>query len=152
MTCRMITADDAPAVARHRAQMFRDIERLSDEETELSRSVTEPWIADLIRSGHYVGWVVEIDGRVVAGGGAFVNELGPGPGRYRKGRGAHVANIYTEPEYRRRGIARQVMQAILAWCEENAMDQVTLAASDEGRALYEALGFRPTNDMRLTKS
>ncbi len=151
MTCRMATIEDAPTVARQRAQMFRDIERLSDQETDLLRALTEPWLAGLFESGHYVGWLVEIDGTVVAGGGAFINELGPGPGRYREGRGALIANIYTEPAYRKRGIARQVMHTILEWCKENEMDSITLTASDEGRPLYESLGFRPTNEMRLKR-
>ena len=131
--------------------MFVDMKSISANEGEHLRLAVEPWISELMATGQYVGWLIEYDGTVVAGGGVFLMELGPGPGRYRLGRGAHVANIYTEPAHRRRGIARSLMNTILMWCEANAIDQVTLSASDEGRPLYESLGFRPTSDMRLEK-
>ena len=36
-------------------------------------------------------------------------------------------------------------------CKSQPMDHVTLAASDEERPLYEALGFQPTTDMKLAR-
>ena len=85
---------------------------------------------------------------MVAGGGVTIlpfqsNPHDPGPRR------AWIQNMYTEPEYRRRGLAREILRVIVAWCEEDGFRAVSLHASDEGRALYEAAGFRPTNEMRL---
>jgi GNAT superfamily N-acetyltransferase len=57
--------------------------------------------------------------------------------------------MYTEPEYRRRGLARKLMEIMIAWCKQEAFGSVLLHASDEGRPLYEALGFVATNEMRL---
>jgi len=57
--------------------------------------------------------------------------------------------MYTEPEYRRQGLARRLMEAMVAWCRAERMTSVYLHASDDGRALYESLGFTPTNEMRL---
>ena len=55
----------------------------------------------------------------------------------------------TQPEFRNRGIARQIMLTILAWVKERGLRSVNLHASDEGRPLYERLGFEATNEMRL---
>jgi hypothetical protein len=41
------------------------------------------------------------------------------------------------------------MQIILEWIKAYGMRSVNLHASEEGRALYEKLGFAPTNEMRL---
>jgi len=41
------------------------------------------------------------------------------------------------------------MQAMIAWCRENGFVSVELHASDEGRGLYEQLGFEATGEMRL---
>jgi GNAT superfamily N-acetyltransferase len=60
-----------------------------------------------------------------------------------------ILNVYTEREFRRRGVARQVMLAILAWIKAYGLRGVNLHASEEGRALYEKLGFEQTNEMRL---
>jgi ribosomal protein S18 acetylase RimI-like enzyme len=54
-----------------------------------------------------------------------------------------IANVAVYPEYRRRGIARQLMQAALDWVDGKGTF-VTLqvdAENDGARALYESLGF-----------
>jgi GNAT superfamily N-acetyltransferase len=65
-------------------------------------------------------------------------------------RKAFVLNVYVKPEFRRRGIARDIMKTLLEWCREQGFDSVSLHASIEGRPLYEELGFRPTNEKRLS--
>ena len=42
------------------------------------------------------------------------------------------------------------MEHLLAWCRGEGIEVVELHASDEGRPLYESLGFIQTNEMRLT--
>ena len=143
---------DAGVIARHRAAMFFDMGSISAEDAELLRQASEPWVAGLLANGGYLGWLVEHERIVVAGGGIVLRELMPVPGCYRVGRWGHIVNVYTDPDRRRLGLARSVMQSILNWCAQNALDHLTLAASEEGRPLYQALGFVPTNDMRLTRS
>ena len=63
--------------------------------------------------------------------------------------GPSLLNVYTEPEFRQRGIARRIMGTILAWLKEQGFPSASLHASDEGRPLYEDLGFEATNEMRL---
>jgi hypothetical protein len=41
------------------------------------------------------------------------------------------------------------MLLMIQWLREQDFGSVVLHASDEGRPLYESLGFRPTNEMRL---
>jgi hypothetical protein len=41
------------------------------------------------------------------------------------------------------------MLTILGWIKERGLRGVNLHASNEGRALYEKLGFQATNEMRL---
>lgn len=60
-----------------------------------------------------------------------------------------ILNVYTEPRFRKRGIARQLVRAVLAWIEDQGFHSASLHASDEGRHLYEQLGFAGTSEMRL---
>jgi ribosomal protein S18 acetylase RimI-like enzyme len=64
-------------------------------------------------------------------------------------RRGNILNIYTHINFRRRGLARELMTTTLAWCRENRVDTIILHASPSGRAIYEALGFKQTNEMRL---
>jgi GNAT superfamily N-acetyltransferase len=57
--------------------------------------------------------------------------------------------MFTEPEYRRRGLARLLLEEMVKWCRRESFPVVTLHASDEGRPVYTAMGFVPSNEMRL---
>ncbi|MGH7561050.1 MAG: GNAT family N-acetyltransferase [Gemmatimonadales bacterium] len=70
--------------------------------------------------------------------------------RVAKGRQALVLNVYTEPPWRRRGIARALMQRIIEWARAEQVDGLVLHAAPDGRVLYEELGFVATNEMRYT--
>ena len=59
-----------------------------------------------------------------------------------------AVNVYTEPAWRRRGIARALMHAMMRWSTERGFDRVVLHASEAGRPLYASLGFAATNEMR----
>ena len=58
-------------------------------------------------------------------------------------------NVYTEPRYRKRGLARRLMATVMDWCREQGLRTLILHASDEARPLYQSLGFRPTNEMSI---
>jgi GNAT superfamily N-acetyltransferase len=55
---------------------------------------------------------------------------------------AFVYNVYTEPAHRRRGLARRVMDAMHHWCRDAGIASIALNASEDGRPLYEALGYQ----------
>jgi GNAT superfamily N-acetyltransferase len=152
---RMATPDDAVLVARHRAAMWRDMGRLQPDQFDAMVDATAPWIARLMAEGRYHGWLLahaERPAVVVAGAGVVLREQLPFPvdgGRaIRSGEQGLVINVYTEPAYRRRGLAERVMRALLAWSETRGLASVILHASDDGRPLYERLGFAATNEMR----
>ena len=65
------------------------------------------------------------------------------------GRQAIIINILTEPEWRRRGAAHLLLQEIMAWAFAERLDSLVLHASREGRALFEQLDFKASNEMRL---
>lgn len=64
-------------------------------------------------------------------------------------RRGYLLNVYTEPDFRQRGLARVLVEAALHWCRASKIDFVTLHASEEGRSLYEKLGFKAGNEMRI---
>ena len=52
-------------------------------------------------------------------------------------------NMYTHPDYRRRGIAYQVLDLLVGEARKRGIDAVSLEATDMGRPLYEKYGFVP---------
>ncbi len=139
---------DAADIGWHRAAMFRDMGWIAAVEVEPLRAASRDAVATLLGNGTYLGWLVEHDGVIAAGAGVLPRLLMPSPGALAGGREAYVLNVYVEPAHRRRGLARRLMDQILAWSTESGISRVSLHASDEGRPLYLQLGFKPTNELR----
>ena len=112
--------------------------------TETSR----PYLREAMADGTLHAWVAEVDVRVIGGGLITVSPWLSHP-YDRQCRKATVLNVYVDPEFRRRGIARWIMQAMIEWCRKEGFVNVSLHASKFGRPLYESLGFEPTTEMRL---
>jgi len=151
---RPATLADAAIIAGHRVAMFRDMGEVPTAalaEELLTTSTTA--LSALLREGSYVGWLaIDTEGRVVAGAGAHIKAWLP----RIADQGARVAtsslplvvNVYTEPDWRRRGLARALMNVLMDWSRGEGFDRVLLHASEAGRPLYVSLGFSPTNEMR----
>jgi GNAT superfamily N-acetyltransferase len=145
---RRATVEDAPVIARHRAAMFRDMGDASGDDIARIESASILYLRRMISERRFLGWLAERQGKVVAGGGLVVSQLLPRPGAVDGGEQALILNVYCEPEHRRRGLARALMEAMLEWCKRERIAKVVLHASQDGRPLYESLGFIQTNEMR----
>jgi GNAT superfamily N-acetyltransferase len=151
---RPVDERDAAVVARHRVAMFREMGEVPTDAlaTELLSTSTEA-LAALLREGDYVGWLA-IDGNdvVIAGAGVHIKpqlpRISPDGVRVAAAPVPLVVNVYTEPAWRRQGIARALMRTLIEWATAQGCDRVLLHASDVGRPLYLSLGFLPTNEMR----
>lgn len=62
------------------------------------------------------------------------------------GKRAHIMNVYTRERFRRLGAARKMMNALLEEARERGATSVTLDATENGRPLYETLGFRGSEE------
>ncbi|WP_420033501.1 GNAT family N-acetyltransferase [Streptomyces sp. cg28] len=74
-----------------------------------------------------------------------------GPGN-PSGVSAHLFNVCTDPDHRRRGYSRACVEALLACYKERDVRRVELLATADGEPLYTSLGFArtPAPAMRLT--
>jgi len=149
-TIREATPTDLDVVMHHRRRMFEDMGTRDRDALDSMEETSRPFFAQALSDGTYRGWLVaDGAGRVVAGGGIILLAFHSSP-RDPAPRRAWIVNMYTEAEYRRRGLARRLMETMVAWCRAQRMATVYLHASDEGRPLYQSLGFTPTNEMRLS--
>jgi len=149
VTIRAATPADLDVVMRHRRSMFADMGNRERADLDAMDASSRPLFARALGEGSYRGWLAQDhDGRVVAGGGIIMLRYHSSP-RDPSPQRAWIVNMYTEPEHRRQGLARRLMDEMIGWCRGRRMTTVYLHASEEGRALYESLGFTPTNEMRL---
>jgi GNAT superfamily N-acetyltransferase len=136
---RAATLAHADILVRHRLAMFTDM-GAPFQPRELDQAF-RVWLANVMPAGTYRAWLADAaDGEVAGGGGITIIPWPPGP-RYAGDRLAFVYNVYTEPAHRRRGLARQIMETIHAWCRAEGIGSMALNASRDGKPLYEAMGY-----------
>ena len=148
-TIRRAAPDELATIAMHRRRMFEDMGHATDPVLIAAEPLYTQWLKERLENGRYVAWfVTAADGSVVAGAGLWLLDwpagiLGTEPFR------GYILNVYTEPSHRKRGFARRLVEVIMAHCAAEGIRVIGLHASLEGRSLYEALGFAPTNEMRF---
>ena len=153
---RQADADDIPLLARHRAGMFRDMGQLAPHQEEPLAHATASYLRDALPRGEYLAWVAEdhmTPPTAIGGAGVQLRPILPRPQGGAEdlelGPEAIILNVYVEPAWRRRGVGEALMRAALDALARRGIRRIVLHASEDGRRLYERLGFAPTNEMRL---
>lgn len=148
VTLRTATLVDLGTILRHRREMFREMGGPYEERLDEFEAASERYFTAALQNGTYYGLFAAIQGEIAAGGGIVIAPW-PGSPLNFEPRRAWILNIYVEPAYRRQGLARTITEALIGWCRLNGFRSVALHASEQGRPVYEKLGFRNTNEMRL---
>jgi GNAT superfamily N-acetyltransferase len=152
---RRASPADAATIAWHRARMFQDMGQISPEGFEILKSKAQARIEQVMQSGEYLGWLASPASRpelIVAGAGVYLHLILPRPmggSAVGEGRQGTIVNVFTEPEWRKQGLARRLLEDIIAWARDQKFDRLVLHSSEAGRSLYERVGFVANNEMRL---
>lgn len=85
------------------------------------------------------------DGRCVACASMSYIEIMP-TFSHTSGKRAHLMNVYTEKDYRRRGIARQLVNMLIEDARVHGATEISLDATESGRPLYESMGFKASEE------
>jgi GNAT superfamily N-acetyltransferase len=153
---RLATSADVLILADHRVSMFREMGAVLPHLEQRLRETSAAYFTSAIPSGEYVGWIGHPFGEStpVAGAGVQFRSLLPRPtlagDGLLLGQEGLVLNVYTVREWRRRGVAKHLMETILAWATGRGIVRLVLGASPAGRPLYEQLGFVATREMNYT--
>ncbi len=136
---------DAPEVVRLAGLMYRSIGAGPDGVGERAweaweEAATTSLTDDPQRLAVYVVDHPAGEGLVAAGTGTIAGRL-PNPWRPGDSRVGYVQWMSTVPDFRRRGLGRAVLRALLVWYEEEGVGVVELHATPDGAPLYGAEGF-----------
>jgi GNAT superfamily N-acetyltransferase len=112
------------------------------------REANERWLGEHLGLD-FQAWIAELDGRVVASAGLLWFHHPPGPAN-PGGLEAYILNVYTRPEARRLGAARTLMEHVVEEATAVGVRRIWLRASEDGKPLYESMGFGPRNYLELT--
>ena len=85
--------------------------------------------------------VLAMDGPLAVSTACLVITEKPANLAFPTGKTGVILNVYTLPAYRRRGRARRGMEMLIDEARHRGLSSLELSATEQGRPLYEALGF-----------
>jgi GNAT superfamily N-acetyltransferase len=117
---RLATAADADTIARHRARIFQDMGKLPSSLFEKFRGQSRDRLYEALARDQYIGWLASPENEpniIVGGSGVQLHRVLPHPlSRSSKdvqiadGQHRIIRNVFTEPEWRRRGVAALLLE------------------------------------------
>jgi len=146
-TTRTATLADAALVTAHRRAMFNSMPNPNEEVLGTMSRAFEPWVRERIGEGRYLGWIAEENLRVAGSAGLLIVDWPPHPFHPDASQRGYLLNVYVDPEFRKRGLAHELIEKCLAEAHARGIRVVTLHSSDAGRPVYEKFGFHPTSEM-----
>ena len=146
LTFRKADAADLELLVKNRIEVLRAANGLSgDTDMSLVEQESRDYYRHAFEHGGHVALLV-YDGDSFAGcGGVSFYRVMP---TYHNptGRCAYIMNMYTNPEYRRLGIAHKTLDMLIRDTKSKGITAISLEATDMGRPLYEKYGFVKMND------
>lgn len=149
MEIRFATKDDIDLMMKSRLEMLKVVNDLPADYEYSEAFVKES--RDYFMNGDQTT-VLAIDGGEVIGCASMSYIRIMPTFAHPTGRRAHLMNVYTRDEYRRRGIARRMCEMLIEDAWAKGATEISLDATTMGRPLYESLGFAQSSEgMVLTK-
>lgn len=143
---RLATFEDAERLTSLRVVFLKEIGDISSEQQgEVFRAATSAYFSEALLQGKVKAWVVEEEGQIVATSGLILFEQAPTPFNL-KGIEGYVFNVYTLPAWRGQGLARRLMEEIIAYTRTLGVPYLWLYATDQGMPVYKKVGFALLHD------
>ena len=129
-----------------RIEVLRAANQLSGSaDMTLVRQQSEDYYAEALKSDSHAAYLVFDGDKFVGAGGISFFRVMP---TYHNptGKKGYIMNMYTNPEYRRRGIAFRTLDLLVAEARDKGISHISLEATAMGRPLYEKYGFTDRKD------
>lgn len=140
------TIDDIEVLTKTRIEVLRSANKLSGvvDMKEVEKTSYE-YYKTALRNGTHTAYLVFDGEKFVGAGGVSYFQVLPtyhNPSGYK----AYIMNMYTNPEYRKNGIAIKTLGLLVEDARKRGVHAISLEATDMGKPLYEKFGFVKMND------
>ena len=145
MTIKPASPADIDLLTATRILVLRAANRLTaDVDMKAVEQQSRAYYERALSDGSHTAYLVYDGGKVIGTGGVSFFQVMP---TYHNptGEKAYIMNMYTDSAYRRRGIASQVLDLLVAETKKRGITAISLEATDMGRPLYEKYGFVSMN-------
>lgn len=147
-TVREATLADLDLLVRHRRGMWAAIATIPKNDLDAADVVYRRWVRTRMKSGRFVGFIVEEGGAPVASGCVWLMDIQPRP-HWEGTTAVYLLSMFTEPGHRRKGHAIRIVRTAVRWAKARGIHLMLLHASRFGEPMYTREGFERTTEMRL---
>ena len=137
ITYRKLTENDLETFINMRINQLR--EEGATDEMDLSPALMDYYQRHLAK-GTFVSWLAMDGDKIIGTSGMSFVEKPPYFG-CPTGRIGLLSSMYTNPDYRRQGIARELLRRVVEEARAYGCGTVQITASDMGVLLYSDFGF-----------
>lgn len=137
---------DMDMLVKTRIEVLRAANRLNDTvDMSLVEQQSREYYEEALEAGKHIAYLVFDGERFIGAGGVSFFRVMP---TYHNPTGwkAYIMNMYTSPDYRRKGIAYHTLELLMAEVKKRGIKHISLEATDMGRPLYERCGFVDMKD------
>ena len=138
--------EDIELLVKTRIEVLRAANGLSDD-TEMQRveQQSREYYEECLQAETHIAYLVFDRERFIGAGGVSFFRVMPTYG-YPTGWKAYIMNMYTNPNYRRKGIAYHTLELLIEEAKSKGVRHISLEATYMGRFLYERYGFVSMKD------
>lgn len=140
VTYRKATHKDIDVLIKLRlAYLTEDRGELSKDEAEAIATQLKDYFSRQLNN-NFIALLVENDGQAISTVFMAVAEKPANPA-FITGKTATILNVFTHPDYRRKGLAMKLLTMMISEAMTMNISYLELSATDSGKPLYEKLGF-----------
>lgn len=140
------TIEDINILTKSRIEVLKAANKLADNvDMAEVEAQSYDYYKKALSDGTHTAYLVFDGDRFIGAGGISYFRVMP---TYHNSSGnkAYIMNMYTNPDYRRLGIAYKTLELLVADAKERGVKAISLEATDMGRPLYEKFGFVKMED------
>lgn len=134
--------DDIELLMQSRLEMLKVVNDLPEDYTFMDELIVNS--KEYFTSGNQTT-ILAIDEKVVGCATMCYIEMMP-TFSHPTGKRAHLMNVYTNSQYRRQGIAFQMLSMLISEAKDKGVTEISLDATELGRELYKKHGFVESNE------
>lgn len=144
------TLEDINTLVETRIEVLRAANKLCAD-TDMGEVERQSYLyyQKALSDGSHIAYLVFDESGCIGTGGVSFFQVMP---TYHNpsGKKAYIMNMYTNPKYRRKGIAYKTLDMLIKEIKSKGISSISLEATDMGRPLYEKYGFVKMNsEMKL---
>lgn len=146
LTYKKARIEDIDILIETRIKVLRAANKLPDNVNmkEVKKQSYE-YYQKALQDDTHIAYLVFDENIIVGTGGVSFFQIMP-TYHNQSGKKAYIMNMYTSPEYRRKGIAYKTLDMLIKDTKNKGITSISLEATDMGRPLYEKYGFIKMKD------